>query len=80
MAQILIRRIDDAAMERLRAVAKQRGMSVEAVAREAVQNLTPVPSRDPVIEARSIRAMNTHEPLDSVAIIREYRDNDSPYR
>ncbi|HEX6377369.1 MAG TPA: hypothetical protein VFZ91_16800 [Allosphingosinicella sp.] len=36
MAQILVRQLDDAAIERLKALARQRRTSVEALAREAI--------------------------------------------
>ena len=36
MAQILVRQLDDAAVERLKARAREKGTSVEALAREAI--------------------------------------------
>lgn len=36
MAQILVRQLDDSAMERLKTRARQRNTSVEALAREAI--------------------------------------------
>ena len=37
MGQILVRKIDDAALDRLRQLAKDRKMSLEALARQALE-------------------------------------------
>jgi predicted transcriptional regulator len=80
MGQILIRKIDDAALERLQKLARERGMPLEALARnaleEAAQRQTEQETRDWLKRLEELRAMTPIKGVDSVPLIRKLRDGD----
>ncbi|MCA3630835.1 MAG: ribbon-helix-helix protein, CopG family [Methylobacterium sp.] len=79
MGQILVRKIDDALLERLKLLAKDRNMPVEALARaaleEAAQRRTSEETRDWLERMERLRAMTPASTVDSVTILRAMRDN-----
>jgi len=77
MGQILVRNVDDAVLDRLKAKAKRQGRSLEEVAREALAGAAR-PNRDEMLAfAAQMRAKTAdREPLDVVALIRADRDSD----
>lgn len=80
MGQILIRKIDDAALERLQTLAKERGMPLEAFARNAIeqaaQRRTDQETRDWLKRLDELRKMSPPSDVDSVSILRALRDSD----
>ncbi|MCA3655204.1 MAG: hypothetical protein IOB85_01270 [Methylobacterium sp.] len=80
MGQILVRKIDDTVLERLKVLAKERNMPVEALARlaleEKAQRQTADEMRAWLNRLGELRAMTPVKGIDSVPIIRELRDND----
>jgi len=80
MGQILVRNLDDAVIEKLKARARRDNTSLEQTVRDLLTEATR-PSRDDVLEqARRIREMGSMSPVNSVDLIRADRDNDEPYR
>ena len=80
MGQIIVRNLDNAVIERLKAKARNRGQSLEQTLRQVLADAAK-PSRQEVVEeARRIRARIGRVSGDSTALIREDRDNDEPYR
>lgn len=80
MGQILIRKIDDGALERLQILAKERGMPLEALARKAIEQAalrqTEQESRDWLKRLEELRAMTPVRGVDSVPLIRKLREDD----
>lgn len=80
MGQILVRKIDDAVLERLKVLAKERNMPVEALVRttleEAAQRRTREELREGLRRLDELRAMTPVKGVDSVPIIRKLRDGD----
>lgn len=80
MGQILVRKIDDAALERLQILAKERGMPLEALARSAIeqaaQRRTAAETREWLKKLDEIRDMTLVKGLDSVPLIRKLREGD----
>ena len=81
MGQILVRQLDDAAIERLKQRARERKTSVEALAREAIHRaaveLSPTEKMDVVREMRAkyLAAVRPGVPqTPGVDLIREDRD------
>ncbi len=80
MGDILVRNVDDAAIAQLKKKAKAAGKSVNEIAREALIAAAK-PSKEEIwAEADRIRAKIGKVTGDSTQIIREWRDNDEPYR
>ena len=80
MGQILVRNLDDAVIEKLKARARRENTSLEQTVRNLLTEATR-PSRDDAIEqARRIREMASMSSVNSVDLIRPDRDNDEPYR
>lgn len=80
MGQILVRNLDDAVIEKLKARARRENTSLEQTVRNLLTEATQ-PSRDDAIEqARRIREMASMSSVNSVDLIRPDRDNDEPYR
>jgi plasmid stability protein len=80
MGDILVRNVDDAAIAQLKKKAKAAGKSVNEIAREALVAAAK-PSKEEIwAEADRIRAKIGKVTGDSTQIIREWRDNDEPYR
>lgn len=78
MAQMIVRNIDDALMERLRANARRKGQSLEQSVREILAQSAP-PSRDALLAfAAEMRARTAKRKptLDAVELIRHDRDTD----
>jgi plasmid stability protein len=82
MAQILVRQLDDAAVERLKLRARERNTSVEALAREAIHKAAELSVEEKLALIRrsqewSRRARIHGAPRTSGAeLIREDRDHD----
>ena len=78
MANLTIRNLDDAVVEKLKARARTHRRSLEAELRELLTEAAAQPSRAEFHEiAARIRAMTLPVPqTDSTAIIREDRDTD----
>lgn len=80
MGQILVRKIDDAALERLRLLARERKMPVEALAREALEEAanrrTVDEVRDGLRRLEELRRMSPPSNVDSVKLIRALREGD----
>lgn len=75
MAQVLIRRLDDQVLERLKARAQRRGLSLE----QSLRELLTAASQDPdqrLAELASLRAQTpgTGRQLDVAGLIREARE------
>ncbi len=82
MAQILVRQVDDAALERLKARAREKKTSVEALAREAIHRAAEQGAEEKLALirrsqewSRKARVPGSRQSL-GVDMIREDRDND----
>ncbi len=82
MAQILVRQLDDAAVERLKLRAKERNTSVEALAREAIHKAAELSTQEKLALvrrsqewSRRVRVPGAPQTL-GVDLIREDRDDD----
>jgi plasmid stability protein len=80
MAQILVRKIDDDAMERLRIIARDRKKSVEGLVREAIereaQQSTDEEFRQWLADLDELRKQFPKTDEDSTVILRALRDGD----
>ena len=78
MANLTIRNLDDAVVERLKARAKAHNRSLEAEVRTILEITARTADREAFIrEARRIAAMTPNVPqTDSTLLIREDRDSD----
>ncbi len=80
MVDILVRKVDKDIARRLKEKAKAKGASVNETAREAIAAYVK-PSKEEVwAAADAIRKKIGKVTGDSTDIIREWRDNDEPYR
>jgi plasmid stability protein len=80
MVDILVRNVDQATAERLKAKAKAEGKSVSEIAREALA-IAAKPGKDEAwAAADAIRKKIGKVSGDSTEIIREWRDNSERYR
>jgi plasmid stability protein len=78
MGQVLVRKLEDEVIERLKAKAKASGRSPEEFARQTLREAAK-PSREEVwAEIDRIREMNGPTDFDSTAYIREMRDRGWP--
>ena len=82
MGQILVRQLDDAAIERLKRRARERNTSVEALAREAIHKAAELSVEEKVALVRAshewsrrARVPGSEQTL-GVDLIREDRDHD----
>jgi len=80
MVDILVRNLDDDVARRLKDRARATGKPVSELVREAIGAYVRPSRADLAERARRIREMSPPSTLDSTALIREYRDNDEPYR
>lgn len=80
MPDLLVRDIDPKLYDRLRKVAEAQGKSLSQTARDVLTEKLK-PSKEE-IWAEIDRVRNRIGPIsgDSTAVIREWRDNDEPYR
>ncbi|KAF0230802.1 MAG: hypothetical protein FD175_1249 [Beijerinckiaceae bacterium] len=80
MGQIVVRKIDDGLLDRLRMVAKDRNLPLEAFARnvleEAAQRRTAAETREWLKKLDEVRDMTLVKGLDSVPLIRKLREGD----
>ena len=82
MGQILVRQLDDATIDRLKARARERKTSVEALAREALTEAARLTTEEKVALVRQMqewgqRAINRSVPqTPTLELIREDRDHD----
>lgn len=83
MAQIIVRKINDEAMERLRMLASERNMSLEAFARRALEQEAEQSSQAELQQAweklEKMRAAVPKGVPDSTQILRALRDGDELY-
>jgi plasmid stability protein len=78
MGQIIVRNLEDALIDRLKARARSKGQSLEQTVREVLAEAAP-PNRDVLLAfAAEMRARTAKRKpdLDVVAAIREDRDTD----
>lgn len=85
MGQVLVRNLDDRVIATFKARAAASGRSLEAELREALTRAAEAPPDRAALleEVRRIREAIGPMPPDwpgAVAVIREDRDNDEPYR
>lgn len=80
MAQMLVRNIDDAVAERFKARARAEGKSAEQVLRDLITDYGHDRKAEALARIAAIRERIGPVTLDPVALIREDRDNDKPYR
>jgi plasmid stability protein len=82
MAQILVRQLDDSAIERLRVRARERKTSVEALAREAIHKAADLGVEEKMALARDMQEWGRGARLPGTTrtagldLIREDRDHD----
>lgn len=82
MAQLTIRRLDDAKHEQLKRMARQRNMSTEALAREALEKLAGPTVEEKLAAIARMRAWTKAARIPGapqtlgVDLIRESRDHD----
>jgi plasmid stability protein len=82
MGQILVRRLDDTTIERLKVRARERKTSVEALAREALTGAARLTTQEKLALVRQLqdwgrRAINPDvAQTPTLELIREDRDND----
>ena len=81
MGQLLVRQLDDAAIARLKARAKARKTSVEALAREAIQKAAELTVEEKLVLVRKMQEAGERAKIPGVAqtpgwiLIREDRDH-----
>ncbi|MDO9709154.1 FitA-like ribbon-helix-helix domain-containing protein [Paracraurococcus lichenis] len=76
MAQVLVRQLDDAVVERLKRKAAARGTSLEGYVRD-LMNRDAAEGRAALIEElRAMRAAQPPQTSDSTEYIRRWRDGD----
>lgn len=80
MADILVRNVDQATADRLKAKAKAAGKSVSEIAREALAAAAKPSKEEAWAAADAIRKKIGKVSGDSTDIIREWRDNTERYR
>ncbi len=80
MAHMLFRNIDDKLAERFKGRARAEGKSAEQVLRELIEDYGSDLKAEALATLESSRKKIGPATLDPVAIIREDRDNDEPYR
>lgn len=80
MGQILVRKIDDEALERLRVLADEQRLPLEALARKAIEaaarQKTQKELRQALSELENLRAHLPKGGPDSTRILRALRDGD----
>jgi predicted transcriptional regulator len=80
MGQILIRKIDDEALERLRRLADERNLSLEALARGALEDAARQKTHDELrqmlTELDAFRRSLPKNAPDSTSTLRALRNND----
>jgi plasmid stability protein len=80
MVDILVRNVDGATAAQLKKKAKAAGKSVNDIAREALRAAAKPSKEEAWAEIDRIRKKIGKVSGDSTQIIREWRDNDEPYR
>jgi plasmid stability protein len=80
MVDILVRNVDQATADRLKAKAKAAGKSVSEIAREALAAAAKPSKEEAWAAADAIRKKIGKVSGDSTDIIREWRDNTERYR
>lgn len=80
MGQILVRKIDDAALDRLRQLAEDRKMSLEALARQALEREARERTSDEIrrwlADLEDVRKHFPKSNEDSTVLLRALRDGD----
>lgn len=78
MGQVLVRKLEDEVIQRLKSKAKAQGQSLEEFARQTLRQAAQ-PAREEVwAEIDRIRSENPPSDFDSTAYIREMRDRGWP--
>lgn len=80
MVDILVRNVDDDTARRLKEKAKAKGASVNETVREAITAYVKPSKEEAWAAVDAIRKKIGKVSGDSTADIREWRDNDEPYR
>ncbi len=80
MVDILVRNVDEDIARRLKEKAKAKGASLNETAREALTNFVKPSKQEAWAACDAIRKKIGKVSGDSTQIIREWRDNDEPYR
>lgn len=78
MAQLLVRKLEDEVVERLRSKAKADGISLEEVARRALREAARPTREEIVAEIDRIRARSAQGDFDSSAELRRLRSPRQP--
>jgi predicted transcriptional regulator len=80
MGQILVRKMDDVALERLRRLAEERNLSLEALAREALEDAARQKTHDELrqmlTELEAFRQSLPKSDHDSTTTLRALRNDD----
>jgi antitoxin FitA len=80
MGQILVRNLDDSTIERLKLRAARSKSSLEQTVRDILTEATKSSKAELLDEIDRIRAMSKPSDVDSVSLIRVFRDGDDPDR
>lgn len=82
MAQVLIKDIDDAVIEKFRIKAELKGHSLEQELRDVLRRSAPLSTEEKLALIDRAHAMTPKNVVQtpSEILIREDRDNDDPYR
>jgi hypothetical protein len=80
MPDLLVRDLDPDVYERIRRAAEKQDKSLEQTAREALAEKFRPSKEEAWANADRLRAKIGRVSDDSTKIIREWRDNDEPYR
>jgi len=80
MKQMLVRNIDDETASRFKARAQAEGKSAEQALRDLIAQYAASNKAEVIAEIDALRKRIGPVSGDSTLIIREYRDNDEPYR
>ncbi|MBV8851308.1 MAG: hypothetical protein JOZ16_17185 [Methylobacteriaceae bacterium] len=78
MGQILVRNLDDAVIKQLKSRAARNGKSLEQTVREIIADAMRPSKEEAWAEIDRIRAMSKKSDVDSVTLIRAFRDGDDP--
>ena len=76
MGQILVRNLDDSVITQLKSRAARNGKSLEQTVREIIAEAVRPSKEEAWAEIDRIRAMSKKSNVNSVTLIREFRDGD----
>jgi len=78
MGQILVRNLDDSLITQLKSRAARNGKSLEQTVREIIAEAVRPSREEAWAEIDRIRGMSKKSNVNSVTLIREFRDGDDP--